>query len=205
MNDADQDANTLDELAAAAVRGDATARERLLAVLRVRFRALAKRRVESDDIDDVVQESLSMVHMKLELRPASGSLLPWSYAVLRNVIGNHYKKRDRLRRREAPAEDIRGVSPDDPAAALESREIADRLRKGLERLAAVHPRCALLFQCILRSLEGGGAARQISTRALQLARQQEPDLTRDGFYAVLHRCRRRLREILDESSGEDAP
>ncbi|MEZ4388181.1 MAG: sigma factor [Candidatus Krumholzibacteriia bacterium] len=93
--DQPQDQPSLDTLRQRALAGDPAAEAALFEDLRVRFLALAKRRVQPDHAEDVVQEALGVVLRKLPDLPPDRGLLVWSLTVLRNVIGNHYQARRR--------------------------------------------------------------------------------------------------------------
>jgi DNA-directed RNA polymerase specialized sigma24 family protein len=203
--------DSLDSLALRAQAGDREAEERLFAELRVRFAAVAKRRVRPEELEDVVQETLRVVLTRHAGRPRESGILPWSYAVLRNVIGNCYQRRRRgvihlPPGGETPAE-LRiapGAAGEDPLEELDRSQVVRALDRALAVLGRQHPRCAVLFQAILRALVEGGGSRSVSTRALVLAREALPDLSSTSFYVALHRCRARLREhygSLDEAGA----
>ena len=86
--------SSLDGLCAAALARDARAEAALFATLRERFLAVAKRRVREDDLEDLVQDALRIVHQKHGQRQPGPGILVWSLAVLRNVIGNYYQAKE---------------------------------------------------------------------------------------------------------------
>ena len=90
----------LDTIAARARSGDRAAEETFFEALRVRFLAIAKRRVRRDDLEDVVQEALRVIHAKYRQTEPQARVLTWAMVVLRNVIGNYYQKRKKLERAE---------------------------------------------------------------------------------------------------------
>ena len=88
-----------------------------------RFVTVAARRVESDAVEDLVQDALRIVHEKAGVGPGTlvdgRPALAWCFQVLRNVIGNHYQ-----RRRSAES------------VAVEDQPLADGDATPLERLEA---------------------------------------------------------------------
>ena len=199
----------LDALALRAGDGDAAAESALFRDLRVRFLSIAKRRVHEDSLEDVVQDALRVVHEKYRMRESGAGMLIWSLAVLRNVIGNWYQAKERRGRRRAEV-DLQLV-PAPPSSSPEAAlldgpggagELGVRLEAAIAELAGRHPRCAAIFHHILESLALGGGPREISGRALERMREEEPDLSRGGFYTALHRCRARLRALLDATEED---
>ena len=196
---------SLDRLAAAAAAGDDAARARLFTDLRERFLRIAKRRVREDALEDVVQDALRIVLERHRERRAEVPILVWSLAVLRNVIGNHYQSRYRERQRRQPVADWHRLAvPDrtaDPLDELAAGELREALERALERLAVTSARCARLFRVLLESLRGGGGGREVTARVLDVLRRDDPRLTRNAFYVMLHRCRARLRVLLERERG----
>lgn len=196
---------SLDALSRQALAGDTRAEAVLYKGLRVRFLALAKRRVRQDSVEDVVQDALSIVHQKHREREKGRGILVWSLTVLRNVIGNYYQAKERRTRREVQVEDLElFTTAREPGAAAawdtkvvsSEEEVAERIQDAVAVLAIRHPRCGMIFRHILESLDLGGGPREISQRALAWVRQDEPEMTAGTFYTALHRCRAHLREIL---------
>ncbi|MCK4304274.1 MAG: hypothetical protein KAY24_08535 [Candidatus Eisenbacteria sp.] len=195
---------SLDQLSSLARLGDSQAETVLFEMLRVRLLDVAKRRVRRDDLEDVVQEALRIVHTKHATRAVGRGMLVWSMAVLRNVIGNYYQKREKLDRGEPFDERFHGTLdvsrarchgiPGDngPEGA------AERILEAISLLARRNPRCGVLFRRIMESLAVGGSPREISQRAMDLLGQDFEEMSRSGLYVALHRCRNRLREILHE-------
>jgi len=196
-------APSLDTLAAAWMAGDDRARDRLFADLHVRFSAIAKRRVQPGQDEDLVQEALHIVLRKaVELRK-SENVLPWSLTILRNVIGNHYQARRWEGERMNTAENILDTVADPAAGPGGPGDLAPAIEAALEKLARRFPRCGRMFEAILRSLEQGGGSNEISQRAFDKAQKAEPGLTRGGWYTALHRCRAQLRTLMEQEDNHE--
>lgn len=197
---------SLDALRRRALAGDRTAETALFAELRVRFLMLAKRRVRPDHAEDVVQEALGIVLRKYRRLPPERGILVWSLTILRNVVGNYYQGRHRDAGQTVRVADwrhtveTRGAAAD-PFDRVAAAEDIARLETAIAELARAAPRCGVVFACLLRSIEQGGAPREVSARALAMVQAELPDLTRNAFYVSLHRCRARLRAILDGLEG----
>ncbi len=195
---------SLDELARLSADGDAVAEQELFERLRVRFLSIAKRRVRADDLEDVVQDALRTVHGKYGQRQAAPTMLTWSLAVLRNVIGNYYQRRQRRNGAEA-FDEQRHVSVESAAAqaVVAGEETVAEALEAIARLARTDARCAIMFRRILESLELGGVPAEVSRRAMASMRAEFGDVSRGALYVALHRCRRRLREILRDMQALD--
>jgi len=193
-------AESLDRLARRWLAGDGAAESALFTSLRVRFLALAKRRVHEDHAEDVVQDALKIVHERYAAAGHERNILVWSLTVLRNVIGNHYQKRGREQERFSQVEDIQRLG--ETAAAPDAELVGSSFRQGVEvaitDLGERFPRCGTIFQAFLSSLEHGGSPREVSTRALQIVQRSQPEFKRNAFYVALHRCRGYLRDLLIE-------
>ncbi len=201
MNPVPPSETSLDELAAGWLAGDARAETLLFTELHVRFSAIAKRRVQQDHLEDLVQDALQIVLRKGKEQQRREKVLLWSLTILRNVIGNHYQARQREQGRMVTGEEILQHIADPATSGAGEQEMGEELVEGLSRalreLAHRFPRCAALFDGILASVEDGGGQREISQRALAIVQRTNPDLTRGGFYTALHRCRARLRALLE--------
>jgi DNA-directed RNA polymerase specialized sigma24 family protein len=204
MTDPGSQGLSLDLLASRAAGGDPAAESRLFLQLRERFLAIAKRRVREGDCEEVVQDALHIALAKYRGRAGTSGTLPWSLAVLRNVIGNYYQ-RQKARGRHEPLDDeltangAPGRSGDlDPLDALLAEERVARVARAMERLAGERPRCGELFRRILECLAADGTPAEVSKRALARMAKVCPEATANAIYVMLHRCRARLREILRE-------
>ena len=200
------DVETLDLLCDRSLAGDSSAESALFESLRVRFLPIAKRRVQMDHVEDVVQETLKIVFDRYGDRKPGQKILIWGLTVLRNVIGNYYQAKQRENKRldfveEFPAE--RAVTADAP---MESEYVQTRetLSAAIAELSSRFPRCGQIFRSLLSSMEQGGSPNQVSSNALKMVQKDFPDLTSSNYYTSLHRCRGHLRSILtrlEEGTG----
>lgn len=192
---------TLDHLSDRSLAGDSTAQNALFQALYVRFLPIAKRRVQRDHAEDLVQDTLKIVFDRYGQRNQGHGILVWGLTVLRNVIGNHYQAKQREKERLDFVDDYPAAAAE-PANVLEAQDLAETreaLLTAITELADRFPRCGYIFRALLTSLEAGGSANQISTRALEVVQKQQPGLTRGSFYTALHRCRGHLRRLLDQA------
>jgi len=188
----------LDDLCRSARAGDADAETRLCSELRVRFLPIAKRRVREEDAEDLVQDALLVVHRKYRERAGSGGVLVWGLAILRNVIGNYYQARRREGGRRGTAESLEELPAGEAAAAGDGAAgLIEELGAALAELAARFPRCGRIFEVLLANLEAHGFGREAAETAWQAVQEELPNMTRNAIHVSLHRCRERLREIME--------
>ncbi len=194
----------LDELCSQALAGDSRAEAALFSALRVRFLQLAKRRVQTDHSEDVVQDALKIVCDRYRERKQGMGILVWSLTILRNVIGNHYQSRQRERQRMEFVEEYpsQAMETANPLSLAECHESQLLVQKALQDLAIHQPRCGRMFAHLVASHELGGTTQEISSRALASLQKEEPTLTPGSFYTALHRCRARLKVVWANIQGE---
>ena len=199
---------TIDDLADRAAAGDRAAESSLFEVLRVRFIQISKRRVREDHVEDVVHDSLKIVLAKYRDRDGKTGFLIWSLTVLRNVIGNYYQASRRQGDRQSHVEDWQTLDAAsvriDPTDSMESDQGIGKVREAIAALAGQSQRCGKIFAGITESLKRDGSPREISMRALGIVQREFPEMTRNTFYVALHRCRARLRTLLDKMEERPA-
>jgi RNA polymerase sigma factor (sigma-70 family) len=158
-----------------------------LVALRTRMVELARRRVQPDDVEDVVQTAMRVVIEKgLQRTEREVEGLPpiaWCLQVLRNTIGNHYKRQRTQKKWVDSAVEADRVSI--PIEAMSSAEKLETIEGALAKMMQEDPQCGSYLQ---RTLDGS-SAREIAA---------EDGLDADAFYKRLYRCRRKLREWLRE-------
>ena len=174
--------STLEALLRRARGGEARPRDEIFAFLGARFLRLAKLRIGEEDAHDVLQEALMVIDAHLgELESVEG-LLAYGHQVLRNKIGNYYRKRDRRK----PHHGELDAAPEPSVTIDEELETADLKRllaRAIERLGETRPLCRTLLDGLCK----GRSIRDLSEQ-VRLRRSQVDDR--------LFRCRRMLRRVL---------
>lgn len=153
--------------------------------LRAEFVRIASRRVDTSDVEDVVQEAMRVIAEKGldgEADSVDGlAPLAWCYQVLRNTIGNHYQ-----RRRTRAQWTVADTTAADKAAVLESldgRAALEAIEGALAEMARTDPQCA---RYLSRLADG--------ERPGEVARDEKVDVP--VFSRRLYRCRGKLRRLL---------
>ena len=161
-------------------------REPWLDDLRRRMLDIARRRVPADAAEDLVQDALRVIVEKGGSAVAGDEIdgrprIAWCLQVLRNVIGNHY------RRAETRKKLIDGsIEPENLGRLLEAQGSEERIRTiedGLAELAAGDGNCGRY----LARMADEVPAREIA---------RDEGIETHALYQRLYRCRAKLREIL---------
>jgi RNA polymerase sigma factor (sigma-70 family) len=164
--------------------------ERWLFDLRARFVSVARRRVEADAVEDVVQEAMRIVVERGVRGPgaepvAGRPVLAWCFQVLRNAIGNHYQRQRARRARWAAPEEAQRIADaaGTPLDACVAEDAARHVRRALDSMRISDAECARRLVRIADGVPPGTLAR-------------EEGVEEAAFYRRLYRCREKLRARL---------
>lgn len=176
----------LDNLLGQARIGNEESRDVLFEFLRSRLLVLARHRV-SEGAEDIVQESLIIVHNRFSEFGTLQGLIAFTHQVLRNKIGNIYQGRSREQNRRVEMEDVSeaGYHTDREMEAIELEGI---IRRAIDKLGEKRPYCHL----ILWSLFQGFEPNEISDKL---------EITKSKLKVQTFRCRAALKEILVSEYG----
>jgi DNA-directed RNA polymerase specialized sigma24 family protein len=162
--------------------------------VRRQFVRIASRRVDADDVEDVVQEALGIIaekgiHGGIDLVD-DGPPLASCFQVLRNVIGNHYQRsRTRSRWTTTDADAVDRAPGGDFLESMSSQETLAVVEATLEEMARSDAACA----GYLSRMADGARARKIA---------EEARIEVTAFYRRLYRCRQKLRALLRDRGIE---
>lgn len=175
---------------------DPSRRDAVLSDLRARLLAVARRRVDPEAAEDVVQRAMMVIVERGssldgegldEIAGAPGlPPLAWCLTVLRNIIGNVYQRQrtEGVIDRGALLTEVESSHPT-PLQALESAEAARAIEGALAALDTDGASCGRY----LRALADG-----LSPRSLA----DQEGLSEAVLYRRVYRCRAKMREILLE-------
>lgn len=128
---------------------------------RIRIWALGWVGGDADEADDVVQEVLVAVHLRLRTLRNPEALEQWLRVLTKNVFLQR-RRRDRSRRRREQAAGVPFTSPHPtPLERVIARETGRRMERALKRLPAAQRRAVVLVA--LRGLSAAEAARTTGT------------------------------------------
>jgi RNA polymerase sigma-70 factor (ECF subfamily) len=170
----------LDKLMRAANRGDADAYRDLLRLLAPLLRGFARKAslrpgAATEDVEDIVQETLLAMHLKRHTGIETQPLLPWIRAIAHNKLVDHLRRS--RRGQHIPIEAFEDLVADEAPSAANGldAEVAIAKLKGRQRDVVVAV-----------SLEGR-SAREVGERL---------GMTEGAVRVVLHRALRSLSKAL---------
>ncbi len=182
--------SALEPLLAALRAGDEDALHELLPILRERLASVAKRRLEGEEAEEVVQDTLTTLWQKRDSVTSGRHLLQFVFQTLRYKIGNVYRARQRHDTTELP--ERVGLSSGgwwQPDSAARSEEFERILDLAIARCAGENE----LWGRILGWLRAGHGAAGV--------RRLLGDVPMATAHTRIHRARTRLREILQDEHG----
>jgi RNA polymerase sigma factor (sigma-70 family) len=167
-----------------AQQGDQESREHVFSFLRSRFLSVANHRLR-DGAEDVVHETLIVVHNHFSEIANLGGLVAFSNQVLRNKIGNVYQSRGRRKEGELGE----GAEPQyDINAGVEGGEMERIVRQSIETLGEKRTYCRAILLCLYQ----GWSPTEISGKL---------GIPKPRLKIQTFRCREALREILARRYG----
>jgi RNA polymerase sigma factor (sigma-70 family) len=166
-------------------QGHGESRERIFSFLRIRYISIARYRLP-DFAEDIVQDTLVVVHERFSTIETLEQLIAFANQVLRNKIGNVYQS---LRRKTNQIES-QEVEEDrfDMAGEIEAGELESIIRNSIDRLGQRYSHC----QKILLSLYEGLSASEIC---------EKMGITKSQLKVRTFRCREALRSLLADNYG----
>lgn len=152
-----------------------------LTLLRKRLTYVARKRVPDEAVSDIVQETLAILFQKLpRLRPGV-EVLPYTFLILRKVIGNYYQRQKTMKKVHF---DTEREASHNPVPEMEGQIY---LTEVMEKCAKVNGEFAVIVKMVLDGYSLREIAREVGAPTIH------------ALYCKLYRGRRQLKEILDRS------
>ena len=171
----------INELYHAVQKGGEQAEERLFGALLVSFRMFVRRRVADDvSVEEIVQETLSIIAEKHRSITFERSFAAWAYSVLEHVVKRHYRA-EHKRRNLFAAEQTQTAGS---IGGHIDPELKIRLLDCLQKISRARVRHAR----ILNLHHQGYSVKEICTRLR---------ITTNNLYTILSRARVMLHRCLE--------
>jgi RNA polymerase sigma factor (sigma-70 family) len=133
----------ISELLNRALTGDKTAENKLFSSLSARFLLIAQHRIgnpqkDSDEItrnaEDIVQETLEILFRDYKQVEFSAGFLQYAFGILRNKIGDYFRKKEREEVMNIPLEAGRFVNSEQLENVIDANELREFIIKSLVKL-----------------------------------------------------------------------
>jgi RNA polymerase sigma factor (sigma-70 family) len=164
-----------------------------LSLLRSRIVRLAKQRLQGEDVEDVIQQTLSTFWEKRKTISKPEHLLPFLFSILRNKLGDTYRRTERrkqkLAARQKSLDSIENPNSSRPEHLYEGKELERILKEAIEICAAENR----LWGKVLQLLKEGRSREEIH--------KELGDIPLATVYTRIHRARQHLIKILKDEFG----
>jgi RNA polymerase sigma factor (sigma-70 family) len=161
-----------------ALQGNEESKGRVFDFLRSRLLSLARYRVP-ELAEDIVQDTLLVVHNHFPEFQAMEGLIAFTHKVLRNKIGNIYQGRYRQTRVELEDAELRYDIRDE----LEGGELDRIVREAISKLGTTNPGCHAILSCLYQGFDPDDISNTLG-------------ITKSKLKVRTFRCRSALRDLL---------
>jgi RNA polymerase sigma factor (sigma-70 family) len=161
--------------------------------IRQKIIKLAQKRLQRDEVEDVVQQTLSTLWEKRTSVRDPDHLMPFIFQILRNKLGDNYRRK-KLRKGIHVSEpkvlnSLKNPTADTPELLLEEKELGKILRDAIEVCAAENG----TWGKVLKLLQEGLSREEIQ--------KELGDIPMTTVYTRIFRARQSLMKILKEEFG----
>jgi RNA polymerase sigma factor (sigma-70 family) len=173
--------------------GDLESFGEVISPIRGRIVRLAQQRLQRDEVEDVVQQTLSTLWEKRSSVRDSDQLMPFIFQILRNKMGDSYRRKRyqqqiRVTKTE-PLDTLKDSDATDPELLFEGKELENVLKEAIDLCAAENR----LWGKILQLLREGKSREEI--------RKELGDIPMATVYTRIYRARQTLMKILKDEFG----
>ncbi len=163
--------------------GDKKAENQIFQFLLVRFKILAKQRINEDVSEDIAQEACLTIVEKLRSNDIPENFMAWAYDILRKKIGNYYQYRD-VRRIMTTSENAT-VNSQDNTQFDQINDLRNRLLSCMRKLIKHNQNQARILNLIYQGYNTDEISEKLS-------------ISPDNMYMILSRGRKMLRNCLGQ-------
>jgi RNA polymerase sigma factor (sigma-70 family) len=173
--------------------GDLDSFGEVISPVRGRIVRLAQQRLQRDEVEDVVQQTLSTLWEKRSSVRDPDHLMPFLFQIMRNKMGDSYRRKRyqqeiRVTKNE-PMDSLKDSESTNPELLLEEKELENVLKEAIDICAAENR----LWGKILQLLQEGKSREEI--------RKELGDIPMATVYTRIYRARHTLINILKDEFG----
>jgi RNA polymerase sigma factor (sigma-70 family) len=161
--------------------------------IREKIVRLAQKKLQREEVEDVVQQTLSTLWEKRTSVRNSEHLMPFIFQILRNKLGDTYrrtkKKKETYLSGPKPLNSLKNPHADTPEFRLEEKELGRILRDAIDICAAENG----TWGKVLRLLQRGLSREEIQ--------KELGNIPMSTVYTRIYRARQSLMKILKDEFG----
>lgn len=173
--------------------GDLDYFSKVFSPVRGRIVRLAQQRLQRDEVEDVVQQTMSTFWERRSSIRSPEHLMPYLFQILRNKMGDSYRRKRYQQKirvpKTGPMESIQDPESMNPEILFEEKELERILQEAIEICAAENR----LWGKILQLLQEGRSREEI--------REALGDIPMATVYTRIYRARQYLMRILKDEFG----
>jgi len=173
--------------------GDLDSFGEVIAPVRGRIVRLAQQRLQRDEVEDVVQQTLSTLWEKRSSVRDPDHLMPFLFQILRNKMGDSYRRKQYQKQirviKTNPMDSFKDPEATNPELLLEEKELEKTLKEAIDICAAENR----IWGKILQLLREGKSREEIH--------KELGDIPMATVYTRIYRARRTLMKILKDEFG----
>ena len=184
---------TIEKLFKLLQTNDLNSFDEVLTPIRGRIVRLAQQRLQRDEVEDVVQQTLSTLWEKRFSVRDPEHLLPFLFQILRNKLGDTYRRKRRQQKTRAsqkePLDSLRDPTSFNPELLFEEKELERIIKEAIDICGEENS----LWGKVLQLLREGKSREEI--------RKELGDISMTTVYTRIHRARQHLIKILKDEFG----
>ena len=188
-----QQRTTIEKLFTLLQTGDLDSFDEAFGPIRKKIVRLAQKRLNREEVEDVVQQTLSTLWEKRTSVRNPDHLMPFIFQILRYKLGDTYRRKKLKKEIHVSGQKVlnslKNPEPDTPELLLEEKELGRILRDAIDICAAENG----TWGEVLRFLQQGLSREEIQ--------RKQGDIPMATVYTRIFRARQSLMKILKEEFG----
>jgi RNA polymerase sigma factor (sigma-70 family) len=184
---------TIEKLYILLQTGDSDSFGEAFSSIRQKIFLLAQKRLQRGEVEDVVQQTMSILWEKRNSIRDADHLMPFIFQVLRNKLGDTYRRRKLKKEAHVSGpktlNSLKNSTPDSPELRFEEKELGRVLRDAIDICAAENG----TWGKVLKLLQQGLSREEIQ--------KELGDIPMSTVYTRIYRARQSLIKILKDEFG----
>lgn len=184
---------TIEKLYTLLQTGDLDGFDEAFGAIRQKIVRLVQKRLQRDEVEDVVQQTLSTLWEKRTSVRGPDHLMPFIFQILRNKLGDAYRRKKTKMETHVSGskvlDSIENPTVETPELRLEEKELGKILRDAIDICAAENG----TWGKVLRLLQQGLSREEIQ--------RELGDIPMSTVYTRIYRARQSLMKILKDEFG----